>query len=125
MMKVKERNGLRIYQSLMKSMQLRMIEESDCFFSRDGQQIHLYKLLRTNICGSSRDVVSATAAVRMLRKQFSTERVDKLAYVLWAQVRETCDWIEDCNTNLMFVKSSCTYGHWFSGFNIMIWKGKK
>lgn len=68
----------------MKTGQLQMLDEAGCFLSVDSLQIDLDDLLRTNINGYSRDVVSETVVEESLRTQLSTSGVYKCADAITA-----------------------------------------
>lgn len=60
--------------------------------------------MKVNSSGFSRDDVSETAVVGTFRKHLSMDVVFKLVDAIRALAKKTCDWIQDVNILLKFVK---------------------
>lgn len=82
-------------------------------------------MLRMNICGSSTNVDHETAVSETVRKHFSMNGVYKLADLITAQAKETCDRIEEGDITLTFTRSAWICGYGVATLDDYDWKGKK
>lgn len=90
-LKMERTNRIETNKSLVKSGPLQTWEEPVWPVPKKVLQINLDKMLRISMSALSRDLVSETGVVEMLRKNLSKIRVYKLANFIRAHENETFD----------------------------------
>lgn len=91
--------------------QLRKLQKAGMLLPRDILQLNLDRMLRMNISGCCRDVVTGRAVLETLRKHLSTDRAYKFADAKWQrQVRRVTSF-EDGAIGMTFEKSGWIRGY--------------
>lgn len=99
------------------------LEEACRSLAGEGWQIKLDYLLKMDICVSPRGVELETVVVETLKKHLSSDGAYKFSDIIRAQAKEACNWIDDSNIMLMFVKSALICGYGVPTLEDYVWKG--